>query len=377
VALVERDARVERLERKGVVHLACHEFFERRQYLPEDTPPMAPERLSRLQRQILAWLWAEEQRTYGSMPASHETLVRAFAHEKGNLSHSLKNLEAKGFIQIARTPGGRAAALDLTAAGRSRLGPPSDVVMKEHQTPSQIEVVNTLLDQWHGMKQYGRKTPDDIKHMGAEARLREDLKACDQLVFEAYRLGLRDHPLIQDWITTLQRQGQIKVLRGAHVGLEKGVKRPYTEEKLREEAAIIEALHEHQLHGGQKTLAAIHRELKQEGKITGSRQALYNRCIRDGLFALSADDGHATRLLATRLLGFLRDRGSLDRTVISGLLSRHTTRQQLTRALRWLEREQFIVIERQRRGAGGRPRTVVHCTSPLITTAPAKKLPSR
>ena len=38
---------------------------------------MAPERLSRLQRRILTWLMAEDQRTRGTMAASHEDLVRA------------------------------------------------------------------------------------------------------------------------------------------------------------------------------------------------------------------------------------------------------------------------------------------------------------
>jgi hypothetical protein len=38
---------------------------------------MARERLSRLQRHILAWLVAEDQRTRGTMAASHEDLVRA------------------------------------------------------------------------------------------------------------------------------------------------------------------------------------------------------------------------------------------------------------------------------------------------------------
>ena len=50
---------------------------------------MARERLSRLQRCILAWLAAEEQRTRGTMAANHRDLVQAFAHDKGNLSHSL------------------------------------------------------------------------------------------------------------------------------------------------------------------------------------------------------------------------------------------------------------------------------------------------
>jgi DNA-binding MarR family transcriptional regulator len=82
---------------------------------------MAPERLSRLQHRILAWLWAEEQRTRGTMAASHQDLVRALAHDKGNVSTSLKGLAAKGLVTIARTPGGHAHAIDLTAEGRSQV----------------------------------------------------------------------------------------------------------------------------------------------------------------------------------------------------------------------------------------------------------------
>ena len=81
---------------------------------------MAAERLSRLQRRILTWLAAEEQRTRGTMSASHEDLVQALAHDKGNLSHSLSNLEAKGLITMARTPGGKAEAITLTPWGRNR-----------------------------------------------------------------------------------------------------------------------------------------------------------------------------------------------------------------------------------------------------------------
>jgi hypothetical protein len=50
---------------------------------------MARERLSRLQRRLLAWLVAEEQRTRGTMRASHEDLVQAMVargHDKGNVS---------------------------------------------------------------------------------------------------------------------------------------------------------------------------------------------------------------------------------------------------------------------------------------------------
>jgi DNA-binding MarR family transcriptional regulator len=85
--------------------------------------PVAPERLSRLQRRILAWLLAEDVRLRGTMAASHAELVRvpvARGVDTGNVSTSLKGLEAKGLMTIARTPGGKAEAVDLTAEGRKR-----------------------------------------------------------------------------------------------------------------------------------------------------------------------------------------------------------------------------------------------------------------
>jgi DNA-binding MarR family transcriptional regulator len=81
---------------------------------------MAPQRLSCLQRRILAWLVAEAQRTRGTMAASHPELVHALAHDQGNVSHSLANLAAKGLIRISRTPGGQAENVTLTAEGRQR-----------------------------------------------------------------------------------------------------------------------------------------------------------------------------------------------------------------------------------------------------------------
>ena len=85
---------------------------------------MAPERLSRLQRRILTWLAAEDQRTRGTMAADHQALVRAlvaFGFDKGHVSTSLKGLAAKGWVRITRTPGGRAEAVDLTAEGQTRV----------------------------------------------------------------------------------------------------------------------------------------------------------------------------------------------------------------------------------------------------------------
>ena len=85
---------------------------------------MASERLSRLQRRILTWLAAEEQRTRGTMTASHEDLVRALmarGHDKGNISTSLTGLAAKGLVTITRTPDGKAEAVALTPEGRHRV----------------------------------------------------------------------------------------------------------------------------------------------------------------------------------------------------------------------------------------------------------------
>jgi DNA-binding MarR family transcriptional regulator len=55
------------------------------------------------------------------MAASHEDMVGAMAHDKGNLSTSLKGLEAKSLVTITPTPSGRAEAVDLTREGRNRV----------------------------------------------------------------------------------------------------------------------------------------------------------------------------------------------------------------------------------------------------------------
>jgi DNA-binding MarR family transcriptional regulator len=85
---------------------------------------VALERLSRLQRRILTWLVAEDQRTRGTIAASHEDLVRALVargHDKGNVSTSLTGLAVKGLVTIARTPGGKAEAVEVTPEGRHQV----------------------------------------------------------------------------------------------------------------------------------------------------------------------------------------------------------------------------------------------------------------
>jgi DNA-binding MarR family transcriptional regulator len=77
-------------------------------------------RLSRLQKRILSRLLADEQRTGGRLASSHPELVQALPHAKGNISQSLRRLEAQGLIVLGRTPGGKTAYLHLTASGRKR-----------------------------------------------------------------------------------------------------------------------------------------------------------------------------------------------------------------------------------------------------------------
>ena len=81
---------------------------------------MAATRLSRLQKRMLRWLAADEQRSRGMIASSHPELVAALPSAKGNISHSLRGLEKQGLIVMTRTPGGKTESVYLTAAGRQR-----------------------------------------------------------------------------------------------------------------------------------------------------------------------------------------------------------------------------------------------------------------
>lgn len=78
---------------------------------------MAPQRLSQLQKQILRWLWADDQRTHGGTSSSHHELLQALPGNKSNISRSLRTLEKRGWIVIGRTAGGKAESLYLTPEG--------------------------------------------------------------------------------------------------------------------------------------------------------------------------------------------------------------------------------------------------------------------
>ena len=59
----------------------------------------------------------DHQRTSGALASSHEELVKTLGSDKGNSSHSLRTLEARGWLVLGRTPGGRAESLYLMPAG--------------------------------------------------------------------------------------------------------------------------------------------------------------------------------------------------------------------------------------------------------------------
>jgi hypothetical protein len=63
---------------------------------------MGAKRLSRLQLHIMAWLQAYEQRRKGTIAADYQELAQALAHNKGNLSHSLANLEPQSVLENSR-----------------------------------------------------------------------------------------------------------------------------------------------------------------------------------------------------------------------------------------------------------------------------------
>ena len=79
---------------------------------------MAAQRLSRRQKHILQWLATDQQRTRGMSTSSPQELGRALAGDKGNISHRLHTLEARGLIVIGRSPGGKAESVWLTSEGQ-------------------------------------------------------------------------------------------------------------------------------------------------------------------------------------------------------------------------------------------------------------------
>ena len=110
----------------------------RRPQPPMQTLTLAPKevmmtaiRLSRLQKRILRLLAADYQRTNGGLSTSHQELVMKLQRDRGNLSHRLRTLEKRGWIDIGRSSGGKAANVILTPEGQHEVSKLNKLVNKE------------------------------------------------------------------------------------------------------------------------------------------------------------------------------------------------------------------------------------------------------
>ncbi len=79
---------------------------------------MAASRLSRLQKRILRLLGTDYQQTNGLFSMSHQELVMKLRHDGGNISHSLRTLEKRGWIEVGRSRGGKAENVIITPVGQ-------------------------------------------------------------------------------------------------------------------------------------------------------------------------------------------------------------------------------------------------------------------
>lgn len=98
---------------------------------------MAAERLSRLQRRMLEWVYEAEASSGWHTSPSYFELRRALGGNKGNMSVSVRNLEAKGLIKIYRTRGGQASSVWLTKNGKNRVENLKKVLIKDELSQKQ------------------------------------------------------------------------------------------------------------------------------------------------------------------------------------------------------------------------------------------------
>ena len=68
---------------------------------------MAATRRSRLQKRLVRWLAADDQRPRGMIARSHPELAAALPSAKGNMRHRLRCWERQGVIVMTRTSGGK------------------------------------------------------------------------------------------------------------------------------------------------------------------------------------------------------------------------------------------------------------------------------
>ena len=92
---------------------------------------MAAQRLSGLQRRLLQWVYEVESSHDWHYRPGYSELRQEVGGNKGNMSVSLRNLEAKGLINVYRTSGGQASNVWLTEAGKNRVSALGKVLIKD------------------------------------------------------------------------------------------------------------------------------------------------------------------------------------------------------------------------------------------------------
>ena len=74
-------------------------------------------RLSKRQKRLLCGLDAEERRPDRVFSSRRQKLVQTLPNTKGNISHSLRLLDARSLVEIGRSLGGQADNVRRTSEG--------------------------------------------------------------------------------------------------------------------------------------------------------------------------------------------------------------------------------------------------------------------
>jgi len=150
---------------------------------------------------------------------------------------------------------------------------------KKRLTRIQRQVLDDLEDDFQGLWEYAGLSLHKIDRKDGSKR-HEFIELCDRmdgLIMKAARLGLKDHPWVKERIRTYRGRGERNLLRRAKQGLEKGVRRPNSQEEMEMFSEIYRLSRERRL-----SLRSIYKNLheKRTAPYRGSWQAFQKWCER-------------------------------------------------------------------------------------------------
>ncbi len=123
---------------------------------------------------------------------------------------------------------------------------------------SQIRAREELEDVLEGMMRWHGKTYDELKDDELFLVAYQDFV---KEMTRAIRVGLIDHPAVQEFIHTRRSLGSRDTLRRARSGVEKGVKRPMTAEDVYLRGEIIKLVQDHEQKTGERITQSLTRKL--------------------------------------------------------------------------------------------------------------------